>query len=379
MTSAVGGRDSTPGGDHPPVRYGIIGTGMMGCEHILNLMAIDDARVVAVSDPNQTSRDWAVDCAGREPDLAVFSDYRDLLALDDLDAVVVATPNVTHVDVLADVLATGLAVMVEKPLCTTVADCLRVKGLADRRWVERRAMTWVALEYRYMPTVSRFVTASQSGVLGSIKMISIREHRFPFLDKVDNWNRFSANTGGTLVEKCCHFFDLMNLVVDARPVRVYASGGQDVNHLTEEFARPDGTMGRSDVLDNAFVIIDYANGARGSLDLCMFAEGGRYEQELVAVGDRAKIETSVPGDSVRVGPRDGGSIDIPAPLAADVTYEGFHHGSSYREHQEFIAALRSGRPPSVGVDDGVWSVAVGAAAHHSIERGRPVLISEFGL
>ena len=109
MTSAVGGRDSTAGGDHPPVRYGIIGTGMMGCEHILNLMAIDDARVVAVSDPNQTSRDWAVDCAGREPDLAVFADYRDLLALDDLDAVVVATPYVTHVDVLADVLATGLA------------------------------------------------------------------------------------------------------------------------------------------------------------------------------------------------------------------------------------------------------------------------------
>ncbi len=352
---------------------------MMGCEHILNLMAIDGAQVVAVSDPNSTSREWAVDCASNDPDLAVFVDHRDLLALDGLDAVVVATPNATHIDVLAEVLATDVAVMVEKPLCTTVADCLRVKELADRRWDERGVMTWVALEYRYMPTVSRFVTASQSGVLGSIKMISIREHRFPFLDKVDNWNRFSANTGGTLVEKCCHFFDLMNLVVGAPPVRVFASGGQDVNHLTDEFIRPDGTAARSDVLDNAFVIVDYANGARGSLDLCMFAEGGRYEQELVAVGSQAKIETTVPGDSVRVGPRDGGFIEVPAPIGADIAYEGFHHGSSYREHLEFIAALRSGSPPTVGVDDGLWSVAVGAAAHHSIERGRPVLIAEFGL
>lgn len=362
-----------------PIRYGIIGTGMMGCEHILNLINIDEAVVVAVSDPNATSRDWAVDCAGPGSNVAVFSDHRELLARDDLDAIVVASPNFTHADVLADVFATDLAVMVEKPLCTTVPDSLKVKALADSRWTERRAMTWVALEYRYMPTVSRFVTATQSGALGSLKMISIREHRFPFLDKVENWNRFSANTGGTLVEKCCHFFDLMNLVVAARPVRVYASGGQDVNHLHEEFGRPDGTTARSDVLDNAFVIIDYANGARGSLDLCMFAEGGRYEQELVAVGDRAKIETTVPGDTVRVGPRHGGCIEIPAPVGADISYEGFHHGSSYREHLEFIAALRSGSAPTVGVDDGLWSVAVGAAAHHSIDRGRPVLISEFGL
>jgi len=34
-------------------------------------------------------------------------------------------------------------------------------------------------------------------------------HRLAFLVKVDNRNRFSADTGRTLVEKCCHFFDLM--------------------------------------------------------------------------------------------------------------------------------------------------------------------------
>jgi predicted dehydrogenase len=52
---------------------------------------------------------------------------------------------------------------------------------------------------------------------------------------VNNWNRFNKNSGGTLVEKCCHFFDLMTLIADSMPVRVMASGGQDINHLDESY------------------------------------------------------------------------------------------------------------------------------------------------
>ena len=51
------------------------------------------------------------------------------------------------------------------------------------------------------------------GRVGTLQMLSIREHRFPFLPKVGDWNRFSRNTGGTMVEKCCHFFDLMRLII----------------------------------------------------------------------------------------------------------------------------------------------------------------------
>ena len=50
---------------------------------------------------------------------------------------------------------------------------------------------------------------------------------------MENWNRFNANTGGTLVEKCCHFFDLMRLFAAADPVRVMASGAIDLNHKDE--------------------------------------------------------------------------------------------------------------------------------------------------
>jgi len=352
-----------------PIRYGIIGSGMMGGEHILDLNHVEDAEVVALADPAPASLDWGVECAGRP--LATYADHRELLARDDLDAIVIAAPNFTHASLLADALATDLAVMVEKPMCTTIEDCQRVVALADGR----EPLTWVGLEYRYIPVVTTLIEQHRAGVCGTTRMVSIREHRMPFLVKVGDWNRFSANTGGTLVEKCCHFFDLIRLIAGADPVRVYASGGQDVNHLDERY---DGAV--PDILDNAFVIVDFANGVRGALDLCMFAEGGDHEQDITVVGDVAKLEARFPGDRVLIGRRDRSGVEVvPAPMPPDVPYPEFHGGSSYIEHLHFTRCLRDGRPAEVTVEDGLWSVAMGVAAHRSIDDGRPVALEELGL
>lgn len=349
------------------MRLGVIGTGMMGCEHIRNIMALDGAEVAGISDPHEPSLEWARLALDGRHVPHVHADHRDLLEAGDLDAVIIASPNHTHVDVLRDVLASDLHCLVEKPLCTNVSDCIDVVESARRR----EAITWVGLEYRYMAPVSALLDVVRSGSLGPLKMMSIREHRFPFLVKVGNWNRFTRNTGGTLVEKCCHFFDLMNLAVGSRPQRVYASGGQDVNHLDELY---DGEP--SDILDNAFVIVDYDNGVRASLDLCMFAEASRYEQEIVVVGAAGKAETRLPqGEGVVVGRRVDRSLEIvPTPMDSSVAYEGFHWGASFIEVSRFCEAIRDGSPPEVNVMDGLWSVAVGEAAHRSIEAGVPVEI-----
>ena len=290
--------DSAPTAQ-PPIRYGVIGTGMMGVEHIHNIAALTTATVTAVADPDADSRAAGAAAAGN--DVAVFDDHRQLLDSGLCDAVVIASPNHTHVDVAADALATDLHLLIEKPLCTTVADCERLIDLERRR--PSNAITWVGLEYRYMPPAAELIRLVRLGAVGRPRMITMREHRFPFLSKVDDWNRFTANTGGTLVEKTCHFFDLMNLILDERPVRVMASGGQDVNHLDESYeGRP------ADMLDNAFVIVDYPSGARAFLDLCMFAEATHNQEELVVVGDAGKVEALIPENVVRVGRRDKHSI-----------------------------------------------------------------------
>jgi predicted dehydrogenase len=234
----------------------------------------------------------------------------------------------------------------------------------------------VGLEYRYMAPIAELVRQVRAGAVGDLKMLAIREHRFPFLVKVDNWNRFSKNTGGTLVEKCCHFFDLMNLVVDSRPVRVMASGGQDVNHLDEYYNDE-----RSDILDNAYVVVEYANGVRTMLDLSMFAEGSRHEQEITAVGSTGKVEAFVPGDGqVFVGDRATRSMrSVDVAIDPDVAHVGFHFGASFLECKRFIDAVVAGTSPEVTVEDGLWSVVIGAAAHRSIDERRSVDISEYGL
>ena len=355
------------------VRYGVIGTGMMGVEHIQNILHLDCTEVTAVSDPYGPSRDAAVaevTGAGRAAP-QVFDDHRDLLGSGLVDAVVIASPNMTHVDVLGDVLDTDVHVMVEKPLCTTVADCRRVVDAAAAGPADR--VVWMGLEYRYMPPTTALLGEIRSGTVGQVHMVAIREHRFPFLVKVGDWNRFSRNTGGTLVEKCCHFFDLMRLAADADPVRVMASGSQDVNHLDEVY---NGET--PDILDNAYVIVEFANGVRGMLDLCMFAEASRNEQEIAVTGDEGKLEALVTESVLRVGRRsDGLHVVDERPITADgVRHVGLHHGASYLEHVDFRAAIVDGRPAAVTLTDGLWSVAMGVAAHRSIDEGRPVMIAE---
>ncbi len=350
------------------LRYGIIGAGMMGLEHFRNLQALDGARVAAIADPSEASREWARLTAGDE-ELECFASHHEMLDRGLVDAIVISTPNMTHVDVVLDVLRSPLPVLVEKPLCTTVADCRRVIDAAEGR----DAIVWVGLEYRYMPPVARLIREVRAGAVGSVKMIAIREHRFPFLPKVDDWNRFNRNTGGTLVEKCCHFFDLMNHIVGAVPTRVFASGGADVNHRDERYG---GEV--PDILDNAYVVLDYPDGTRAMLDLCMFAEGSAEQEEISVVGTAGKIEANLPGAELRFGRRDTGRAGVRREVVSDssVAHEGFHHGSSYLEHVAFLETIRSGGRPTVGLEEGLESVAVGVAAHRSIEAGRPVLLAE---
>jgi predicted dehydrogenase len=266
--------------------------------------------------------------------------------------------------------------MVEKPLATTVADCRRILAAAEGH----SGVVWVGLEYRYMPAAARLISEVREGAVGTLRQVAIREHRFPFLPKIGDWNRFNRNTGGTLVEKCCHFFDLMNLITQAEPVRVIASGGQDFNHLDEQYA---GEV--PDILDAALVIFEYDTGARAMLDLCMYAEASKHQEEIAVVGDIGKVEALTPGavlkgadprQIVRVGNRAASVVEEHEVTDDRIRWQGGHHGASYVEHLEFIDAIRAGTEPAVGLDEGLISVAMGIAAQTAIAESRIVEMSE---
>ncbi len=357
------------------LRYGLIGSGMMGQEHIRNLALLEGCEVTAVADPDPGMRYLSVEFSGGRAQ--AFSDYKEMLSSSLIDALVIAAPNDTHHAILMNVLDTDLPILCEKPLCTTAADCRAVIAKAEGR----TAPVWVAMEYRYMPPVQRLLSEVDKGTSGVPRMMAIREHRFPFLDKVGDWNRFNARTGGTLVEKCCHFWDLMRFTLTSDPVRVYASGGVDVNHQSERY---DGRV--PDIIDNAFVTVDFESGARGMLDLCMFAEGAYWQEEISVTGEKARVEARIPGPSrfSTDGKERDAEIEISNRETKDVTTEvvhvdesvlaaGDHHGSTFFQHERFRDLVRTGKgEPEVSLYDGLWSVVVGAAAEESARTGQAV-------
>lgn len=360
------------------IRYGIIGSGMMGQEHIRNIALLPDAEVAAIFDPDPGMAS-AASALAKAP---AMQSLDALLAVDALDALVIASPNHLHVAQMDAIAARRpLPLLVEKPLFTDPSHEARILAFADAY----PAPVWVAMEYRYMPPIAALVDAAAEAT-GGVKMLTIREHRFPFLEKVGNWNRFNRFSGGTLVEKCCHFFDLMRLIMQAEPIRVMASGGQAVNHRAERY---DGEA--PDIWDHAYVIVDFDGGARAMLELSMFAEGSRFQEEISAVGPDGKIEAKVPGPTrfwpshlgesptpeVIISPRSPRGPRVhPVPVDPALLEAGDHNGATFYQHQRFLDLVRGGATaPAVSVFDGWQAVRMGQAAQTSAATGEAVAIA----
>ncbi len=355
------------------INYGLVGCGMMGQEHLQNIALLEGTRVAGIFEPDP---DMAKAAQAIATDAKMVSSISELLAIDDLDCIVITSPNNLHVDQISEIAATRpLPLLVEKPVFTDPADAGRLAEI-EKTYPHP---IWVAMEYRFMPPIAALIAEAEAAS-GGIKMLTIREHRFPFLEKVGNWNRFNRNTGGTFVEKCCHFFDLMRQILKSDPIRVSASGGQAVNHLDETY---DGET--PDILDHGYVIVDFASGARAMLELCMFAEGARYQEEISAIGPEAKIEALVPGPG-RFWPDHLGNAPVPqlivsprdpkGPISKDIPVDprlleaGDHNGSTFYQHEGFLALVRGQRSaPEVSLRDGMWAVKTGLAAQEALEKG----------
>ena len=360
------------------INYGIIGCGMMGREHLRNIALLQGTNVTVIYEPDAEMAQAASLLA---PDACFVNSLEELLVEQRLDCLVIASPNYCHVDQL-DAIAekVSLPILVEKPLFTTTDDLEKIHALQSTY----KAPVWVAMEYRYMPPMQQFINTVDSAT-GDIKLLTITEHRFPFLEKVNNWNRFNENSGGTFVEKCCHFFDLMRLILRSDPVQVMASAGQEVNHLDEIYNdRP------ADIWDCGYVLVDFANGTRAMLELSMFAEGSEFQEMIHAVGSSGKLEVRLPGPA-RFWSGDADKRPVPmiiesprgtcrpvqtrCPIDQTILDAGDHNGSTFHQHQRFLEVVRGKGEVEVGLSDGIWAVRMGMAAQESAWTGRAVRLA----
>ena len=217
---------ATPG---RPLRYAVVGAGnrcQMFVDAILDAHA-DVAELVAIGDSNPGRADWYLDrvaertgCRPQRLDAGeLVAAVKDLA----LDRVVVTTPDHTHADIVSAVLRAGADVVVEKPLTTGVQGCRQIAEAVEETGRE----VVVTFNYRYSPRNTALKQVILDGAIGTPLSVDFRW----VLDTVHGadyfrrWHRVKSLSGGLLVHKATHHFDLVNWWLDDVPQRVYASGG----------------------------------------------------------------------------------------------------------------------------------------------------------
>ena len=358
----------------PEFSFGFIGCGMMGLEHIRNTQLVGRARVGGLFDTAESSLRTAqaqIGDGGTAP--RIYGSLQE--ACDDpaTDALIIATPNFTHIDVMRAVVGCGKAIFLEKPIATSVDDAYEICALAARHGKPVRP----GLQYRYKAIYAEAIQeVFERDSVGQVHSVNMLEHRFPFLDKVGQWNKFNDFTGGALVEKCCHYFDLMNLFAGGTPEQVFAVGTQAVNFrdFTYDNRRADG-------LDQAQVSIAWDNGVIGGFSLSMFVPGSR--EELTVCGDAGRLHAR---ESSRLSEANENHLEVwrgenGASRTTTPTYPSYieragHHGSTFFEHIAFADELATGQRQGPTLREAFWSVVVGAAAQQSITRRAAIDVAD---
>jgi len=113
------------------VRVGVVGGGLVAqAEHLPYLSSLRDRfSLAALAEPSRTVRDAL---GARYGIAGLHADYRSLLDAGGLDAVVVCSPAGTHAEVVLAALDADLHVLVEKPMCITLADADAIVAARDR-------------------------------------------------------------------------------------------------------------------------------------------------------------------------------------------------------------------------------------------------------
>jgi predicted dehydrogenase len=190
-------------------------------------------------------------------------------------------------------------------------------------------------------------------------MVWTREFRGPLQPKSGQWIQDKRQSGGMLVDKSCHHFDLMNWWAGARPVRVTAFGASAVMRVVDPAQQ---------VNDHSSVSFEYDNGVIGTLHVCLFGRDFPGEElEMGVIGEEGSLQTRVSRIEILQWKR---GTNQKAPLVHAVHSpqgEGWGNHLGFDEmHTAFIDAVLEGKPVLTSVRDCLDGTLLSIAAEKSI-------------
>lgn len=184
--------------------------------------------LVALCDTNQTRMDYwnreFVERFGIEPLPTYRADrFAEMLERERVDSVIVTTVDRTHHTYICAAMEASCDVLSEKPMTITAETCSEILETQARTGRDLK----VTFNYRYAPRNTRVKELLRSGAIG--RVVSVH---FEWLlntkhgaDYFRRWHRDKINSGGLMVHKSTHHFDLVNWWLDSEPTRVFAQGG----------------------------------------------------------------------------------------------------------------------------------------------------------
>ncbi len=210
-------------------RYAIVGTGARAGMFVNAITTTyrEETELVAFCDLSQTRMNWYNQKLAETLDMAprptYFADQFDQMITDTRpDTVIVSTIDSTHHLYITRAMELGCDVISEKPMTTDLAKLKAIYEVIEQTGRSLR----VTFNYRYAPAYTRFRQLVMEGLVGRPLLVD-----FSWLldtshgaDYFRRWHREKENSGGLLVHKATHHFDLVNWWIDAIPKSVFALG-----------------------------------------------------------------------------------------------------------------------------------------------------------
>jgi myo-inositol 2-dehydrogenase/D-chiro-inositol 1-dehydrogenase len=338
------------------IRCGLIGYGAWGTHHARVIAANPQARLTAIAARSEATRARAQQ---EHPACRVFADYRDLLALDDLDAVAVVLPSHLHFEAARAALESGRHLLLEKPMCLSVAHCEELIAAARKR---NRVLA-VGHEMRLSSLWGKVRELIAAGALGDPLYMLIELWRRPYRLGADGWRYDIDRVGDWILEEPIHFFDL---------ARWYFQGAAEP---TSVFAQANARRSDHPELQDHFsAVVSFSHGryavvsqSLGGWEHHQTVKVSGTEGALWASWSGAMDRTFEPTFSLRVQ-RGAALEDVPIPRAAG---EVFELGDQFAR---FVQAVETGAPPAATGEDGCWSVRLCLKARESARSGALALL-----
>jgi len=211
-------------------RYVIVGVGSRSRMYLTALTETfkENNELVGICDTNPGRLDLAARlsaAAGTQVQRYLAADFSKMLAELEPDTVIVTSPDATHDEYIVRALDAGCDAITEKPLTTTPEKAQRILDACQRSGRHVR----VLFNYRYSPPRTQVKELLMSNAIGDVLSVDFHWllNTVHGADYFRRWHAHKAMSGGLMVHKSTHHFDLVNWWLGSEPETVLAYGKRE--------------------------------------------------------------------------------------------------------------------------------------------------------